>query len=314
MEEKVSIITFTKTKILSLVFVFLLLCFAFFISAPTNGKSGYIEVKKGENIKGIIKTLKKEGFIKSEKLTLIFYKLLNNGGIIKTGDYFIEKENSFSVMYNFINNKNISQKYTKLVIKEGFNRSQILGQIPDFVKDRNTFLEKTKDKEGFLFPDTYYINTSTGVEAIIKMMEEKYISVFSKLSEGRNYSKKEENDLIVLASILEGEGKTPTDKKIIAGILYNRLKIGMRLQVDTTTLFIKDYKNIIDSKTLEKYDTYKYGGLPPAPINNPGEVSIAAAMNPDKNNYLYYITGKDGKFYYATTFDKHKQNINNYLK
>jgi UPF0755 protein len=314
MEEKSSVITFTKTKILFLVFVFLLLSFLFFISAPVNVKSGYIEVNKGENIKTIISTLKKEGFIKSEIITLVFYKLLNKGEIIKTGNYFIEKENSFSLMYNFINNKKISNKNTKLVIKEGFNRLQILEEIPSFVKDKNTFLEKTKGEEGFLFPDTYFINTSTDILTIIKMMEDRYGEVFTKISSNKKYTKKEEYELIILASILEGEGKGFEDKKIIAGILYNRLKIGMRLQVDTTTLFIKDYKNIIDSKTLEKYDTYQYTGLPPGPINNPGETSIIAAMNPYKNDYLYYITGNDGRFYYATTFEKHRQNIKNYLK
>jgi UPF0755 protein len=145
-------------------------------------------------------------------------------------------------------------------------------------------------------------------------MEDRYGEVFTKISSNKKYTKKEEYELIILASILEGEGKGFEDKKIIAGILYNRLKIGMRLQVDTTTLFIKDYKNIIDSKTLEKYDTYQYTGLPPGPINNPGETSIIAAMNPYKNDYLYYITGNDGRFYYATTFEKHRQNIKNYLK
>ena len=107
---------------------------------------------------------------------------------------------------------------------------------------------------------------------------------------------KNENDVLTLASILEGEAKTKEDMEIISGILLARFSIGMPLQVDVDM------------------DTYKVKGLPFMPLNNPGLVAINAALHPISSEYLYYLTGKDGKMYYSKTFEEHKRNIKKYLK
>jgi len=102
-------------------------------------------------------------------------------------------------------------------------------------------------------------------------------------------------DVIVLASILEGEAKTKEDMQKVSGILLKRLSIGMALQVDVAK------------------ETYKTIGLPTQPINNPGLVSLYAVLNPINTPYLYYVTGKDGTMHYAKTFTEHKANIKKYL-
>ena len=104
------------------------------------------------------------------------------------------------------------------------------------------------------------------------------------------------NEELVLASIIEGEAKSLEDMRMISGILKERIRIHMPLQVDVASV------------------TYEVKGLPKEPINNPGENAFYAVRNPVKSQYLYYITGKDGKMYYAKTFDEHKANIKKYLK
>jgi UPF0755 protein len=99
-----------------------------------------------------------------------------------------------------------------------------------------------------------------------------------------------------MASILEGEANGNLDAPTISGILWKRISLGMPLQVD------------VDKKT------YREKGLPQNPLNNPGLVSIKAAIKPEKSNYLYYLHDKGGIVHYAVTFEEHKQNINKYLK
>jgi UPF0755 protein len=103
-------------------------------------------------------------------------------------------------------------------------------------------------------------------------------------------------DVIILASLVEGEAKGENDMKLVSGVLLSRLSKGMPLQVDVDR------------------ETYRRKGLPASPINNPGLVAINAVLHPTVTDYIYYITGNDGQMYYAKTFEEHKKNIKKYLK
>ena len=132
------------------------------------------------------------------------------------------------------------------------------------------------------------------------------------------------NQVITLASLIEREAKTDSSRKIVAGILYNRLGIDMALQVDATLQYIKGYNPIhkdwwapplAQDKNIDSlYNTYKYPGLPPGPICSPSLSSIEAALNPSSSNYLYYITDNQGNMHYAVSFDQHNKNVNTYLR
>jgi len=120
-----------------------------------------------------------------------------------------------------------------------------------------------------------------------------------------------------MASILEGEALTTSDRKLVAGVLWRRLEIGMPLQVDATFSYVNGKTTfeltLDDLKIDSPYNTYKYKGLPPTPINNPGLNSINAALYPTKTKYLYFLSGNDGKMHYARTFEEHKRNRQLYL-
>jgi UPF0755 protein len=125
---------------------------------------------------------------------------------------------------------------------------------------------------------------------------------------------------VILASLLERETKTDTERPIVAGILINRLNLGMPLQVDASVQYAvgtpADWWPIItlnDLKVNSLYNTYKYAGLPPAPIANPGLSSFKAALNPAQTDYLYYISDTSGQIHYAKTLAEQNANIAKYL-
>ena len=115
-----------------------------------------------------------------------------------------------------------------------------------------------------------------------------------------------------MASILQKEVRQPDTMKMVSGILWKRLSIGMALQVDAVFGYIFNkptYSPSLDDLAVDSlYNTYKYRGLPPGPISNPGLDAIEAALTPTPSKYLYYLTGKDGTMHYATTFEQHIDN------
>ena len=126
------------------------------------------------------------------------------------------------------------------------------------------------------------------------------------------------SDIIIMASLIEREARRSEDRRMVAGVLWNRIKKGMPLQVDAVFGYIygrTTYSPSFDDLKIDSpYNTYKYAGLPAGPICNPGLDAIEAALHPAETKYLYYLTGRDGLMRYATTYALHKANIAKYLQ
>jgi len=124
--------------------------------------------------------------------------------------------------------------------------------------------------------------------------------------------------VINMASLLEREANTEESMKMVSGILQNRLAEGMRLQADASLEYVLNRPlGTLTAEDLEidsPYNTYRYDGLPPTPIGNPGLTSIMAVLEPTPSDYFYYLTDEDGEFHYAKTFDEHRANIKRYLR
>jgi UPF0755 protein len=161
---------------------------------------------------------------------------------------------------------------------------------------KDLFLTLANDKQGYLFPDTYFFFPLDNGEEIMKKLSDNFDNKIKNIKLSAKEKNKNLSDIIIMASILEGEAKGEEDIKIISGILWKRISLGMLLQVDV-------------DKT-----TYIKKGLPEKPLNNPGLMSLEASLNPSDSPYLYYLHDKNGKVHFATTFDEHKSNINKYLK
>lgn len=207
----------------------------------------------------------------------------------------------------------------KVTIPEGSDADDIawimLKAIPGF--DAPGFLSLAREHEGMLFPDTYFFYEHASPAEVVDALRSLYEQKVAGLRGNIVASGHSERELIVMASILEREAATETDRRMVADILWRRLEEGMPLQVDAPFwhIFRKGTKDLTsdDLKIDSPYNTYRYRGLPPAPISNPGLEAIMDALEPTPNSYVYYLSDMEGNMHYASTLEEHAENKRKYL-
>lgn len=299
---------FKNPKIILLIYIFglFLLLFIFFISftrTPENFPvNEIISIEKGDNLKEISLKLKEKNFIKSDFIFEIFVIFYGGEKKIIPGNYFFENPTSASDIAKTILIRDKRFSDIKVTIREGLNNEEIASllskKLTSFNKDK--FLILVKDKQGYLFPDTYFFPISYRedevIDVLLKNFERKVLPLFLNSVLSKYDQDLFLKDTLIFASILEKEAKGDNDRELISGILRRRLSIGMPLQVDAVT------------------ETYDKKGLPERPIANPGIKAIQAILHPKSSNFLYYLHSKDGQVYFAKTYKEHLSNINNYLR
>jgi UPF0755 protein len=286
----------TRISNLFLALGFLSLFVYYFLSAPFNNKDVIIHISSNQSINSVALDLENRGAIRDGFTLKVFVKLLKKGKGIVSGDYLIKKKSPIWIVAWQIGRGHHNIEPIKITIREGLDNEEIATLLADKLSGfrKDLFLFNTIDKQGYLFPDTYFFFPMDEHYEIIEKLSNNFkIKTKDIFGDVRN---KKWSDVIIMASILEGEAKGNEDAGIISGILWKRISIGMPLQVDVD-------KN-----------TYIKKGLPSKPLNNPGLSSIKASINPISSTYLYYLHDKNGKVHYASNFDEHKKNINNYLK
>jgi len=277
-----------------------------------------ITVASGESLQSITNTLYNAHIIKSPFAFRSHVILLGGEKSVIAGDYLLDKrEGPANLAYRLVNGK-FHLNAEKVTIPEGWNIFQISNYLEKTLINFNTaeFLALAQSKEGYLFPDTYFVSPIIKPRALIEMMENNFNEKISSVS-GIATSTHKLKDIIIMASILENEARTMESRRIISGILWKRLSLGMPLQVDSTFIYING-KNTYeltqeDLQIDSLYNTYKYRGLPVGPIGNPGIAAIIDAITPQTSKYLYFLSSKSGDMYYAKTFDEHKRNKELYL-
>jgi len=213
-----------------------------------------------------------------------------------------------------------------VTIIEGLRKEEIAQILTENFKIPTIpFIEQAR--EGYLFPDTYLIPKDATIEKIISIFtanfEKKYTPELQAKVKSLGMTVREG---LILASLVEKEAKFPEDKNKVAGIIYKRFKDDWMIQIDATIQYALRYQKkektwwkkdltVDDINVDSTYNTYKYKGLPPAPICNPGLESLQAVANADVNTkYWYYISDKKGNMHYAMTLDEHNENIRKYLQ
>jgi UPF0755 protein len=279
--------------------VFLLLFYFFLLSAPSNFPVPSVaRIEPGMSLRNMSDLLKKEHLIRSRTVFEFSVIILGGEKHIISADYLFEKKLSVWQMAERITGGEHRMAPVSVTIPEGFDINQIgetfALKLANF--NKTEFLLKGKNLEGYLFPDTYYFSNNATETDVIKSMnnnfEKKIIPLLPEITSlGKN-----EQEVIIMASIIEREAEGDTDRGIISGILWKRINIGMPLEVDSAPV------------------TYKTKGLPSSPIGNPGIKAIEAAINPQSSPYLYYLHDKNGNIHYAETFAEHQTNIKKYLK
>lgn len=301
--------------LMAFVFSVLLLLFR----APINFPVGsVVEITSGQSLQSITVNLHEKHIIGSEFIFRSLVILFGGEKKVIAGDYLLGKrQGAFSLAKRFVNGQfDISTK--KVTIPEGWNVFQIADYLGENIMQFNKeeFLNLAKSKEGYLFPDTYFVSGSVNPSEIIKMMGDNFTKKIASVSSIAT-STHTLKEIIIMASILEGEA-LPKDRTVVAGILWKRLEMGMPLQVDSTFSYVNGkntYELTLDDLKIDSlYNTYIYKGIPPGPISNPGLDAIISALTPVKTKYLYFLTEKDGTIHYAKTFEEHKRNKELYLK
>lgn len=191
--------------------------------------------------------------------------------------------------------------------------------------DSKEFILLAQNSEGMLFPDTYLVPREMSTENIYSML----INTFERkvtqgLAEEIANSNRDFEDILIMASLVEREARDFEQMKTVAGILWNRIDIGMALQVDATLQYVTGYNPVQQSwwappTSAQKnedslFNTYLHPGLPPRPIANPSLLAIKATLDPQETDDLFYIHANNGKMYTAQTLDEHNANINQYLR
>lgn len=295
---------------------------------PNSTENIRIDIPMGTSLRKTASVLKENRLIKNEQIFLLYAKV-NDRENIKSGNYdFSQNENVESILLKL--NEGSRPIGEKVTIPEGFERINIAEKLSSMgLVDQERFMELTEHKEefipefsfleeenihsleGYLYPDTYYIEKGMDEKKIIELFLRRFDEIYEENHLREELVKRNStlNDLITMASIVEREAVLDEERSLIAGVFYNRLNIGMPLQSCATVQYIlKERKPILsteDTKIDSPYNTYLNKGIPPTPIASPGIQSIRAALNPEKSEYLYFVARGDGGHEFSKTYDEH---------
>ena len=306
------------------------------------GPEVHISVLPGMGAGEIAELLENNGIIRDAFMFKLYLKSKGEGSRFQAGEYAMAPGMSLEQIVKKLNNgETVKEETVRFVIPEGFTVTQIADRLSEQNGfDRDHILQIANEKaafssrwtaeipddpriryrlEGYLFPETYEMHKGASereiVERMVKELDNKLAQLPADWPDRLKQSGLTFHQMLTLASLVEREVAVDYERPIVAGVIYNRLKRNMLLQIDATVLYaLGQSKERVDYKDLEidsPYNTYRYPGLPPGPIANPGLASIRAALYPAETNYLFYVTKKDGthEHYFAETLEQHLQNI-----
>ncbi len=294
-----------------------------------------IEIKKGETINQIAKTVNNKTPF-SLRLFVFTVRLLKLDRKLKAGYY------SFSNYYNVIDfvkrltkgdarlikvtfpeGLNCFEMFDKLV-KAGLGKKDVYMQY--FYMPQNFLpagFQSAKTLEGFLFPDTYLFRANSSEKEVIEQMVSRFNTMFKKAKQFNCLKKKgvllDDYEILKLASLVEKETSLKNEMPLIASVFYNRLKKGMKLECDPTIIYALILEGRYDGNIKRKdirmkhpFNTYYIKGLPPTPIANPGFNAIKAAFCPASSEYLFFVSNNKGKHLFSKTYKQHLKYVKEY--
>ena len=284
-----------------------------------------VSIDRGESFRAVADRLYAAGVVRSSTVLLVYGELSGTARRVQPGDYaFKGGERIPTVMRHLVNGDFISVVVT---IPEGLTVHQIAQRLgaaglvcpPDFERAaRDGPLIRALGlmplgAEGYLFPATYKFSPRATTSQILAAMLERFYQVMSPRAEQRMFDLGlDARQLVTMASIIEKEAKVPGERKLIASVFYNRLKLGMPLQSDPTAEYSFEGESESAAAAVRvptTFNTYAFPGLPPGAIANPGIRSIEAALYPAHTDYLYFVARDDGTHIFSRSFQEHERAI-----
>lgn len=272
-------------------------------------------IAKGAYLSEITSDLYERGIIADRLIFRLWLKFNRLDTKIKAGEYLFAPKISMQQVIEKITSGDVL--YHKITLPEGWTVGQILYALSmnDNLSDELDYFPE----EGSLLPETYAFQRGESRNAFVKNAEQAMQQVLTEVWNGRadNLPYKNMNEMLVMASIIEKETSVASERPQVASVFVNRLRKGMRLQTDPTVIYAltegrEELKRSLSRKDLEidsPYNTYKYAGLPPKPICNPGKEALYAAAHPDDTPFLYFVADGFGGHNFAKTLQEHNDNV-----
>lgn len=292
-------------------------------SASELSSSVTVKIPSGINFSQISDSLRQKGLIRSKALFQFLGVISGKDEGIRSGLYRIPMDfSSWQILNYLTGGNNITIKVT---IPEGVTSDEIARILQNKIEiDSAVFVAMASDSafagsfdihadflEGYLLPETYYFDWKMSERELLKFLVNRTLRLFDSDSVRQRMKElnMSVNEILTLASIIEGEALVDSERVIISSVYHNRLRRGWRLQADPTIQYIIPGKprrlTYRDLEIDSPYNTYKHAGLPPAPINNPGKKSILAALYPANTKYLFFVATGDGGHRFSRTTEEH---------
>ena len=300
---------------------------------PNDKRDIHVLLPDQSSARQIATILKEQDLIRSEKAFLRYCRKNNLDSHLKAGSYVLKRSQSIPEMAAIIargsNSGNITvpEGYTldqigrlfiqnKICAQEEFDQALLVDYPYEFVPGDAS---NPKRLEGYLFPDTYAVSQKSSPEQLISTMLERFSVIWNQEFADQALQKDMPiHEVLTIASLIEREARVPSERARISGVIQNRLRAGMPLQIDASVLYARgQHKEQVLLKDLEvdsPYNTYKYPGLPPGPIASPGRAAIEAALNPEQHDYLYYVARGDGSHFFSKSYAEHVKAKEKYEK
>jgi len=298
-------------------------------SPDLSGSERIVNIPRGASLSKISQVLETEGVITDRHKFLIVAKFYTAGHPIKAGEYKLSTSMlPLEVLETLKKGKIL---FYPVTIPEGYTLRQIADLLDNLhLANKERFLKLASDAdmikavgvaadslEGYLFPDTYYLDKTMSEEAIIKKMVARFWEIFDESLQNRTQALGfSYHQVVTLASIIEKETGVEEERKLVSAVYHNRLKKKELLQSDPTVIYaIKDFDGNLtreDLKLDSPYNTYRYAGLPPGPIANPGKASLLAALYPADVDYLYFVSKNDGTHEFSLDLKQHNAAVKKY--
>ena len=315
---------------------------------PVSSEPNQVEfmVEPGETSSSVVERLVEEKIIRNDLVAKIYMKISGNSDI-KAGLFVLDTSWNTKQVISVLNDpQKAGAEQVTVTVTEGSwakDIAKLMAENTNVTAEELMALWTDKDYitglmqtypfltedvfksehiylEGYLFPETYAFFKVTTAKDITTRFLDHTKDVLARYQNEIDNSKLTIHEIMTLSSIVQYEGSKDEDMKLIAGVFYNRLNIGMKLESSVTVCYaLYDFKSWTDCETnsniSSKYNTYKVNGLPPGPILNPGEKAIYATLNPTASDYLFFMADVygDGTVYYAKTYAEHAKNVSKYL-
>ena len=288
-------------------------------------------IPRGATFSEVVAALQDKGVLQHALAFRLLARLRHVDADVKAGEYrFPAHQTTDEILKRLVRGEQFAVWVT---IPEGYTAREIARTLAsralgDASAYEHAFLHaggtsvggvRTPNLEGYLFPSTYLIPTGDSPDQVTKILVDQFHKELPRDAAARAKALgRTVPEVIVIASLIEREGKADEDRPVIASVIYNRLRQGMPLEVDASIEYtFAEHHDVITKRDLEidsPYNTYRHTGLPPTPIASPGKASLDAAFRPATTDYLYYVAKPDGHSAFAKTLQEHNANVARYLK